>query len=329
MKRREFIAFLGGAAAARPCAAYTQQAANPLVGFVNGATAEASARNLAGFRKGLAEAGYIEGQNVTVEYHWLDGQYDRLPAVMTDLVQHRAAVIATPASDVATFAAKAATTTIPIVFGVAEDPVRLGLVASLAKPGGNVTGVNFFFSEVIAKRLRLLHDLVPNAAHIAVLVNPGNPRTAEATIEGVEKAAPSLGLQAGMVLHAATIGEIDTAFAGFAHDRPDALFVAPDGFFFSRAVQFATLAARERMPASYSNRDIVAAGGLMSYGPDLADVFRQVGLYTGRILKGEKPAELPVLQSSKFELVINLQTARTLGIDVPSGVLSIADEAIE
>ena len=328
MRRREFIALIGGATAAGPLAARAQQAANPVVGFVNGSTAEASPHLLAGFRRGLAETGYIENQNVTIEYHWLDGHYDQLNRLMADMVHRRVAVIATPASDVATFAAKAATTTIPIVFGAAEDPVRLGLVASLGRPGGNATGINFFFSELIAKRLQLLHDLVPKAVHIAVLVNPRNPSTAEATIRDIEKTAPGMGLQ-HKVLSATTKEEIDAAFASFERERPDALLVAPDGFFSSRAVQFAILTARDRIPASYSNRYIVTAGGLMSYGPDLADVFRQAGAYAGRILKGEKPADLPVLQSTKFEFVLNLQTARALGLEVPSGVLSIADEVIE
>jgi len=319
---------MSAAAVAWPVKARAQQAANPVVGFVNGSTAETSQHLLAGFRKGLAETGYVEAQNVTVEYHWLDGHYDQLEGLMADLVHRRVAVIATPASNVATFAAKAATTTIPIVFGVAEDPVRLGLVASIARPGGNATGINFFFSEVIGKRLSLLRELVPKAARIAVLVNPSNASTAETTIRDIEKIAPGMGLQY-QVLNASTNGEIDGAFAVFQRERPDALFVAPDGFFSSRAVQFATLTARDRIPASYANRYIVVAGGLMSYGPDLADVFRQAGVYTGRILKGEKPADLPVLQSTKFDFVINLQTARALGIEVPPGVLSVADEVIE
>ena len=225
-------------------------------------------------------------------------------------------------------AAKAATATIPIVFGVGEDPVQLGLVASLARPGGNATGINFFIQEVVAKRLRLLHDLVPKAVRIAVLVNPANASIAESTLREVQEAAPTIGLQI-QILNATTIGEIDAAFATLARERPDALFVAADAFFTSRRVQFATLTARDRIPAAYSNRELVAAGGLMSYGTDLADMFRQVGVYTGSILKGAKPADLPVLQSTKFEFVINLQTARALGIEVPPGVLSIADEVIE
>ena len=328
MRRREFITLLGGAAAAWPLAARAQQPAMPVVGFISGGSADASARFVAAFRKGLNETGYVEGQNVTVEYHWLEGQYDRLPALVADLVRRQVAVIATPGSIAAALAAKAATATIPIVFGVAEDPVQLGLVASLARPGGNATGINFFVQEVVAKRLRLLHDLVPKAVRIAVLVNPANASTTETTLREVQEAAPTIGLQI-QILNATTIGEIDAAFATLARERPDALFVAPDAFFTSRRVQFATLTARDRIPAAYANRDLVAAGGLMSYGTDLADMFHQVGVYTGNILKGAKPADLPVLQSTKFEFVINLQTARALGIEVPPGVLSIADEVIE
>jgi putative ABC transport system substrate-binding protein len=280
------------------------------------------------FRQGLKEAGYIEGQNVTIEYHWLEGQYDRLPALMADLVRRQVAVIATPGSDVATLAAKAATGTIPIVFGVGEDPVQLGLVASLARPGGNATGVNFFGQEVVAKGLRLLHDLLPKAVRVAVLMNPANAPIAESTLRDVKEAAPTLGLQIH-ILNATTIGEIDAAFASFASERPDALFVAPDGFFSSRGGQFATLTARDRIPAAYWNRDFVAAGGLMSYGTDLAETYHQVGVYAGSILKGAKPADLAVVQSTKFVFAINHQTARALGIEVPPNVLSIADEVIE
>jgi putative tryptophan/tyrosine transport system substrate-binding protein len=228
----------------------------------------------------------------------------------------------------AAVAAKAATATIPIVFGVGEDPVQLGLVASLARPGGNATGINFFSQEVVAKRLRLLHDLVPKAARVAVLVNPANALASESILRDLQEAAPTIGLQI-QILNATTIGEIDAAFATLARERPDALFVGPDGFFASRGVQFATLTARDRLPAAYENRNIVAVGGLMSYGTDLADMLHQVGVYTGNILKGAKPADLPVLQSTKFEFVINLKTARALGIEVPSGLLSIADEVIE
>jgi len=330
MRRRNFITLSGAAAASllRPRAVRAQQPALPVVGFVNGGSPEASALYAAAFRKGLNETGVVEGQNVTVEYHWLEGHYDRLPALLADLVRRQVVVIATPASAPAALAAKAATATIPIVFGVADDPVRLGLVASLARPGGNATGINFFTQEVAAKRLRLLHDLVPKAVRIAVLVDPANPSSAETTSRNVQEAAPTMGLQVEM-LNATTIGEIDAAFATLARERPDAVFVAPDGFFASRAVQFVTLAARDRIPAAYPVRDFVAAGGLMSYGTDIADMSHQVGVYTGKIIKGAKPADLPVLQSTKFEFVINLQTARALGIDVQPNVLSIADEVIE
>jgi putative ABC transport system substrate-binding protein len=328
MRRREFITLLGGAVAARPLAARAQQPALPVVAFINGSSADVAAPHAAAFRKGLGETGYVEGQNVTVEYHWLEGYYDRLPALMADLVRRQVAVIATPASMVAARAAKAATATIPIVFGTAEDPVQLGLVANLARPGGNATGINMFTTEVTAKELRLLHDVVPKAVRIAVLVNPANAATAEPILRDAQEAAPILGLQI-QVLNATTIGEIDAAFASLARERPDALFVGPDGFFGSRRAQFLTLTAVNRIPATYWDRDIVAAGGLMSYGTDLTDAFRQVGVYTGKILKGAKPAELPVQQLAKFEFAINLQTARALGIEVRPDVLSIADEVIE
>ena len=332
MRRREVIALLGGVAASsllRPLGARAQQPAPPVVAFINGGSPDISALYAAAFRKGLNEAGVIEGQNVTVEYHWLEGHYDRLPALMADLVRRQVAVIATPGSVPVALAAKAATATIPIVFGAGDDPVKLGLVASIARPEGNATGVNFFIQEVTAKRLRLLHDLMPKAVRVAVLVNPANPSTAEVTVQDARTAAPTMGLQIQTILNATSIGEIDAAFAAFAHEPPDALLVAPDGFLSSRRGQLATLTARDRIPSAYANRDDVAAGGLMSYGTDLADMFHQVGVYTGKILKGAKPADLPVLQSTKFEFVINLQTAHALGIEVPPAVLSIADEVIE
>jgi putative ABC transport system substrate-binding protein len=263
-----------------------------------------------------------------VEFYWLEGHYDRLPALLADLVQRGVAVITTPGSTPAALAAKATTTSIPIVFGVPEDAVQLGLAASLARPGGNATGVNFFTGEVTAKRLRLLHDLVPKATRLAVLVNPTNARASDLATQEIRKVAPSMGLEI-QILNAATNGEIDAVFARFTRERPDALFVGPDGFFSSRAVQFALLAARDRIPATYSNRDIVEIGGLMSYGTNIADMFFQVGVYAGRILKGEKPADIPVLQSTKFVLAINLQAARAIGMEVPPDALSIADEVIE
>jgi len=325
MQRREFITLFGGAAVVCPLAARAQQPAMPVVRFIRDGSADTSARYVAAFRKGLNETGYVEGQNVTVEYHWLEGHYDRLPALLADLVHRQVAVIATP-GNVPSIAAKAATATIPIVFGVGSDPVKLGLVASLARPGGNATGINFFVTEVVAKRLRLLHDLVPKAVRIAVLVNPKN--AFETTLREVQEAAPTIGFQI-QILNASTIGEIDAAFATLARDRPDALFVEGDAFFLDRRVQFATLAARDRIPAAYSVRELVTAGGLMSYGPDLADALHHVGVYTGSILKGAKPADLPVVQSTKLELVINLQTARALGIEVPLYLQQIADEVIE
>jgi putative ABC transport system substrate-binding protein len=328
MQRREFIALLGGTALAWPLAVRAQQPVMPMVAVIGGGSANTSARLVTAFRKGLNEPGYVEGQNVTVEYHWLEGHYDRLPALMADLVRRHVAVIATPGSNVAALAAKAATATIPIVFGVGSDPVQLGLVASLARPGGNATGINMFSQEVTAKRLRLLHDLVPKAVRIAVLLNPGNASSAETLLRDMPEAVAIMGLQI-QIFDATTIGEIDAAFAILARERPDALFVAGDSFFVSRAVQFATLTAANKIPATYSQRDFVAAGGLMSYGPDFADEFHQVGVYTGSILKGARPADLPVLQSTKFEFFINLQTARVLGIEVPPAVLSIADEVIE
>jgi putative tryptophan/tyrosine transport system substrate-binding protein len=328
IERRKFLATLGGAAATWPLAARAQQAAMPIVGLVSIRSADGSARNAAAFRKGLNETGTIEGQDVMVAYHWLDGQYDRLPAVMADLVRSRVAVIATPGFSAGAQAAKAATTTIPIVFGVGEDPVRLGLVASLARPGDNATGIHSVSQEVMAKRLGLFHDVVPKASRIAVLVNPANQPIAEAMSRDMPEAARAIGLQV-QLLKASTSLEIEAAFATLVRDRADALFVAGDGFFNSRRVQFATLAARDRIPTSCFGREMVEAGLLMSYGPDNLDSWRQIGVYTGRILKGAKPAELPVVRSTKFEFVINLQTARALGIEVPNSIQLLADEVIE
>ena len=326
MRRREFITLLS-VAATWPLAVRAQQPAPPVVAFVRDGSPEANARYVAAFRKGLNESGYVEGQNVTIEYHWLEGQYDRLPALLADLVHRQVAVIAT-LGNLPSVAAKAATAAIPIVFAVGEDPVKLGLVASLARPGGNATGTNFLVQETVAKRLRLLHELVPKGVRVAVLVNPSNPAVTDATLRGSKEAAATLGLQL-QILNASSIGEIDAAFATLAREHPDALFVGGDAFFVGRAVQLATLAAHNRIPAAYSLRVHVAAGGLMSYGTDIGDAFRQVGVYTGSVLKGAKPADLPVLQSTKFELVLNLQTARLLGIEVPPGIISIADEVIE
>jgi putative ABC transport system substrate-binding protein len=327
MRRREFITLVASATG-WPLAARAQQPALPMVAFLHVGSADANADDADAFRKGLNEAGTVEGQNVTVDYHWLEGRYDRLPALMADLIRRQVAVIAAAGSAQAALAAKAATDTIPIVFGVGVDPVKLGLVASLARPGGNATGINFFVNEVVAKRLRLLHDLAPKAVRIAALINLANATTAEPTLREVQEAAPTLGMQI-QVLNATTIHEIDAAFAGFARERPDALFVAPDPFFGSRRGQLVTLTARDGIPAAYASRDWVAAGGLMSYGTELADMYHQVGVYSGQILKGAKPADLPVLQSTKFAFVINLKTAKALGIEVPPGLLSVADEVIE
>jgi putative ABC transport system substrate-binding protein len=299
----------------------------PVIGFIRDGSARSEARWVGGFQKGLSETGYVEGQNVTVEYHWLEGKYDRLPELFADLVRRQVAVIAT-LSTLTTQAAKAATATIPIVFFVGTDPVELGLVGSFAKPGGNLTGINLLTAEIVAKRLRLLHDLLPNAVRIAVLVDPNNATITETTVQDAQKAAPTMGLQT-QIINATTVAEINEVFAAFERDRPDALFVVPDPFLASRRVQLATLTARDRIPATYPVRDYVEVGGLMSYGPDFTDMFRQVGVYTGSILKGAKPAELPVLQSNKFELVINLTTANALDLAIPAGVMSIADEVIE
>jgi putative tryptophan/tyrosine transport system substrate-binding protein len=327
--RRELLAALGGAAAARPLAAGAQETAMPVVAFVTPSERDSFPPHyVAAFRKGLSDTGYIEGQNVSVEYHWLEGRYDRLPALMADLVRRQVAVIATPGGSLAALAAKAATATIPIVFGVAENPVSTGLVANLARPGGNATGINFFLGEVVAKRLGLLHELVPKAVRLGVLVNPANGLTAEATLRDIPEAARTLGLQV-QVLKASTGPEIDAGFSAMVRDRADALFIAPDAFFVSRRVQFATLAARDRVPTSCTNREMVEAGLLMSYGVNIADMFLQVGIYTGSILKGTKPADLPVLQSTKFEFIINVQTAKALGIEVPLPVQQLADEVIE
>ena len=326
MKRRAFITLLGGVAA-WPVAASAQQP-TPIVSFVSLGSPAASAPRVAAFQKGLSETGHVESQNVTVEYYWLDGRFDRLPSLMAELVHRRVAVIATPGQTAAAQAAKAATTTIPIVFGVGEDPVKLGLVSSLARPGGNVTGINYFVQEALAKRLGLLHELVPNAVRITVLVNPANAPVAEVILRDVPEAARGLGLQI-RVLNASTSGEIEAAFATLERDQADALFIAPDGFFTGRTSQFVTLASRDRIPTSCGNREMVEAGLLMSYGTDNWDMFRRVGVYTGQILKGVNPADLPVLQSTKFEFVINLQTARALGIDVPNSLQLVADELIE
>ena len=328
MRRREFITLLGGAAAGWPLAVRAQQSAMPVVAFIHGGAAGAFPGRIAAFRDGLRVTGHVERQNITIEYHWLEGRFERLPGIMADLVRRRVAVIATPGSTPASIVARAATTDIPIVFGVSEDPVALGIVASLARPGGNATGVNFFVSEIDAKRFGLMHELLPKAKRFAVLLNPADATASASTSKALTEAARTLGLDI-VFFHASTSDEIDGAFAAFARERPDALFIAPEGFFASRGAQFATLAARDRMPASFATREMAEAGLLMSYGVDFADTFRQVGNYVGRILNGERPSELPVVQPAKFELVINLRTAKALGIEVPPSLLARADEVIE
>ena len=325
MRRRQFI-ILGGAAVAWPLAARAQQPAMPVVGFLNPASPDGWAERLRGFRQGLKQTGFVEGENVAIEYRWAENQLDRLPALAADLVRRRVAVIAATAPQSA-FAAKDATSTIPIVFTTNEDPVKVGLVASIARPGGNLTGINFFSGEVGAKRLDLLRELVPSATRIAVLVNSANPAT-ESTVKGVETAARVSGLQI-QILNARTSREISEAFATFLHQKPDALFVAGDPFFGSRRVQLVNLASRHMLPATFALRDYAEAGGLMSYGASISDAYLQVGVYAGRILKGARPSDLPVVQASKFELVINAETARMLGLTVPPSLLAIADEVIE
>ena len=324
--RREFVVTLGGAAA-WPLAARTQQSAIPVIGFLD-ATSDNLAEHLRAFRGGLAETGHVEGQNVAIDFRLAEGQLDRFPSLAADLVRRQVSLIAVPGSAAAALAAKAATTTIPIAFGVPEDPVKLGLVASVPRPGGNATGINFFTAEVMAKRLGLLRELVPAAARLAVLINPANVGRGPLTRAELEPAAGVLGLRL-QFYDASTNQEIDAAYARLVHERPDALFVSSDVFFTSRRVQLISLAARHALPAAYSVREFVEAGGLMSYGTNITDMYRQVGAYSGRILKGEKPADLPVLQVSKFELVINLQTAKLLRIDVPPMLLARADEVIE
>jgi len=327
IRRRDFITLLGGAAAAWPIGVSAQQPAMPVIGLLNGQSPESFVEPLRGFRQGLKEAGVIEGENVTIEYRWAENLTDRLPTLAAELVRRSVAVIVAFGSP-SVLATKSATTTIPIVFNVGEDPVRLGLVASLARPGGNLTGINFFATELTAKRLTLLRELLPGATRIGVLVNPANAAVTEAILRDVEAASHAMGLQI-QILNANTSGEIDAAFAALARERAEALFVGGGAFFTARRVQLAQRAARHAMPTIYPQRLNAEVGGLLSYGASVTDAWRQVGVYAGRILKGAKPADLPVAQASKFELVINADTARMLGITVPPSLLAVADEVIE
>jgi putative tryptophan/tyrosine transport system substrate-binding protein len=325
--RREFITLLGGAAVAWPLTAHAQQVAMPVIGLLDPRSPEAMADRLRAFRLGLKDVGYVEGDNVTIIYRFAEDQNDRLPELAAELVRRQVTVIAASATTAAP-AAKAATTTIPIAFIAAQDPVRLGLVASLARPGGNLTGINFFSGELAAKRLDLLRDLLPRAVRVAVLVNPADAANTASILRDVEAAARAIGLQV-QVLNASTSREINAAFENVGRDRPDALFVGANTFLNARRIQVVQLAAFHRLPALYPTRDFVEVGGLMSYGTNVMDAFRQLGIYAGRILKGAKPADLPVVQSSKFDLVINAETARMLGLAVPPTLLARADEVIE
>ena len=328
MRRRDFIKIISGSAAAWPLAASAQQPAMPVIGFLNSTSLEGMAGRLGEFRQGLKENGFVEGENIAIEYRWAENQIDRLPALATELVQRRVAVIVAPGGAALPLSVKAATTAIPCVFLVNEDPVKLGLVASLARPDGNLTGVNLINAELAAKRLELLRQLVPAAKRIVVLVNPRNAAIADTTVKEIIAAARPLGLQIQPV-EAATSSEIDAAFANFQRDHPDALFVSADPYFNARRIQIVQHAAHGSIPATFSNREIAEVGGLMSYGASIPDAYHMLGVYTGRILKGAKPSDLPVAQASKFELVINHQTAKMLGLTVPPSLLSIADEVIE
>jgi putative ABC transport system substrate-binding protein len=325
LKRREFVQLIGTAAVAWPLAARAQQPAMPVVGFLDPGSAAGRTDAVAVFRKGLAEAGFVEGRNVALEFRWAEGNYEQLPILAADLVSRRVNVIVTPGASAAAIAARKATSAIPIVFGVGTDPVKLGLVANLNRPDGNVTGVTFLIAEVSAKRMQLLRELAPAAHRIAVLVNPTDVSN-ESTVPDIQAAASGLEI---VVVEAATGREIDIAFARLVREKTDALFVAASVLFTTRRAQLAILSARYLLPAAYARRSFVEVGGLMSYGTDVDDAIRQIGLYTGRILKGAKPADLPVMQSTKFEFVINLNTANALGLTVPPTLLASADEVIE
>jgi putative ABC transport system substrate-binding protein len=327
MKRRQFITLLGGATMAWPLAAHAQQTAMPVIGFLEIRSPETITERLRAFRQGLKETGYVEGENIAIDYRWAE-QMERLPELAAQLVRRQVAVIVTAGGLATALAAKDATTTIPIVFGVSDDPVKHGLVASLARPGGNLTGVNFLSTELTAKRLELLREMLPTASRIAVLVNPANTGNTSTTLREVEAAGRAIGFQT-QIVNAGTSREIDTAFAAFARERPDAVFLGQDAFFNGRRLQLANWAARHALPMTSGSRDICEVGGLMSYGSNIVDVYRQEGVYVGRILKGAKPVDLPVQQSTKFELVINAQTARIFGLEIPTTLLARADEVIE
>jgi putative tryptophan/tyrosine transport system substrate-binding protein len=328
VKRREFMTLLAGATAAWPLVARTQQAAMPVIGFLGAESPDLVASRLRAFHQGMSETGAVEGRNVAIEYRWAEGHNDRLPALTTDLVSRQVTVITLPGSTPAALAAKATTTTIPIVFGVAVDPIAVGLVASLARPGGNITGVTTLNLEVIPKRVELLHELIPTATVVALLVNPTSSTLAETTTRDARTAARTLGLEI-YVLHASAERDFDTAFATLVQRQAGALMIAPDAFFNSHLEQLAALALRHAVPTIYQFRDFTTAGGLMSYGGSVTETYRLAGVYTGRILKGEKPADLPVQQSTKVELIINLKTAKALGLNVPPSLLARADEVIE
>jgi putative tryptophan/tyrosine transport system substrate-binding protein len=327
LRRRDFITLLGGAAA-WPVAVRAQQRTIPVIGFLCVASPEGFAARLHAFRQGLKGAGYVEGENTTIEYRWAENQGNRLPELAADLVRRQVSVIAALGGSLPALAAKAATTTTPIIFGTPEDPVRIGLVESLGRPGGNATGVNFFTAELVAKRLGLLRELLPGATRVAALINPDNAVLMQSTMQELEQIASVLGLNV-QLLRTNSRSDINAAFATLGRERPDALFIGPGPFFVVRAVQLANLAAHHAIPSVFSVRDNVEAGGLMSYGTDINEAYRQVGAYTGRILNGAKPGDLPVMQPTKFELVINLQTATMLGLDVPPTLLARADEVIE
>jgi putative ABC transport system substrate-binding protein len=328
MRRRQFITLLGSASVAWPVVvAHAQQSAMPVIGLLDPRSSDATPDRIRGFRQGLRDIGFVEGENVAIDYRFAEGQFERLPELATELIRRQVAVIAAT-NTASALAAKAATTTIPIVFAVPEDPVGLGLVASIARPGGNATGINFFSQEVVPKRLELLHELVPGATRVAVLVNPAAVSTTETTLKEVAGAGRARGLQIE-VFNASTSREINSAFAAFARQRPDALYVGGDAFFQVRRTQLVNLASRYAFPATYGGREFVLAGGLTSFGTNLSDAYRQVGLYAGRILKGGAPADLPVVQATRFEFVINAETARMLDLDVPLSLLARADEVIE